>query len=217
MEQIFRVLYGVEHPQGCTEAEIAPVRERFGVLPARVEEFWRTFGRTPRLNYVQDTWILPEHYQKWTWPAQEDHLLLLHENQGVCRAGIRREDLTLPDPPVYTRMEDDDPWLLSAPTTSEFLEAALTYEAVWQLEHVSQAFYELSRADMETVQARLTRRPAVFRNWMEMDITFYSSLPDNLAVILDMGDGAYQTIYGGATEESYHALLEVMEGLGEAI
>ena len=34
--------------------------------------------------------------------------------------------------------------------------------------------------------------------------------------IMDVGD-QYQTLYGGATQESYAALLEVMEGLGEPI
>ena len=54
------------------------------------------------------------------------------------------------------------------------------------------------------------------RNWMEYEIAFYSNRPDNLVVIMDVGD-QYQTLYGGATEESYAALMEVMAGLGEPI
>ena len=46
--------------------------------------------------------------------------------------------------PVYTRMEDDDPWLLSATTTSEFLEAALTYEAIWQLKYSVEEYHWLT-------------------------------------------------------------------------
>ena len=34
---------------------------------------------------------------------------------------------------MYLRRGKDGPWELSAPTTSEFLEAALLYEGVWQL------------------------------------------------------------------------------------
>ena len=218
LRQLVRDLYGVDQPQGCTEKEIAAVREIFGSLPAAVEDFWRTFGRTPRLNYVQDTWILPEHYEKWAWPAQGSYLILLSENQGVCRAGIRREDLSLPDPPVYTQMEDDDPWLLSAPTTSEFLEAALTYEGVWQLDYTPKDcfFYWLTDEELETVQAKLSRRPAVLKNWMDYELTFYSSRPDNLVVVMDVG-GQYQCFYGGAARESFDTLWEVMEGLGEPI
>ena len=216
LREIVRTLYGVERPQGCTEEEIAAVRERFGVLPAVVEEFWRGFGRTRELGQCQDDWMFPEQYAKWKWLEEYDSLVLLNENQGCCRACVRREDLTLPDPPVYTRMEEDDPWLLSAPTTSAFLQAALLYESVWRLEYAPDEFYWLTDEELALVQSKLTRHPAVLRNWMEMEITCYHNRPDNLLAILDVG-GQYQTLYGGATEASCAALLEVMEGLGEAI
>ena len=50
--------------------------------------------------------MLPEHFQKWEWLREPDYLILLNENQGVCQAGIRREDLMLPDPPAvsYTHL-----------------------------------------------------------------------------------------------------------------
>ena len=35
-------------------------------------------------------------------------LILLLENQSVCFAGILREDLEKPDPPVYVSYERDD-------------------------------------------------------------------------------------------------------------
>lgn len=41
----------------------------------------------------------------------------------------------------------------------------------------------------------------------------FGALP---VVVMDVG-GQYQCFYGGATEESYAALMEVMEGLGEPI
>lgn len=217
-QEIVRDLYGVDQPQGCTEEEIAAMKERFGAIPAVVEDFWRTFGRTKELNQCQDNWWFPALYEKWGNLSEGDFLILLCENQGVCRSGIRKTDLSLPDPPVYTRMEDDDPWLLSATTTSEFLEAALIYEAVWWLEYSPKDyfFYWLTDEELEIVQTKLTRHPVTLRNWMEYEIAFYSNRPDNLVVIMDVGD-QYQTLYGGATEESYAALLDVMEGLGEPI
>lgn len=217
LRTLVRDLYGVDRPQGCTEAEIAAVREIFGALPAVVEDFWRTFGNTQQLTYIQDSWIFPENYQKSKHLAEGGDLLLLNENQSVYLAYVRQEDLSLPDPPVYLRRGPDGPWEPAAPTVSDFLEAALLYEGVWQLEHNPEEFYELSAGDMAVVQAKLEKRPAVLRNWFVTEITFYSNRPDNLVVIMDMGDGEYQTIYGGATEESYAALMEVLEGLGEPI
>lgn len=218
LRELVRDLYGVAQPQGCTEEEIAAVREIFGALPAVVENFWRTFGRTQRLNYTQDNWMFPAFYEKWGWPKKSKDLSLLCENQYVYEAAVLQKDLSLPDPPVYIRpAADKGPWQLSSPTVSEFLEAALTYEAVWQLEHSPDEFYELSAKDMEVIRSKLEKRPAVLRNWFVTETTFYSSRPDNLVVIMDMGDGDYQALYGGNTQESCAALLEVMEGLGEPI
>ena len=209
-------LYGVDQPQGCTDGEIAAMKAVFGEIPAVLEEFYRTLGYTRELRVNQDEWAFPEDFQRWKHLAQSDHLLLLCENQGVCRAEIRREDLSLPDPSVYTQMEDGDPWLLSAPTTSEFLEAALTYEAIWQLKYSTEEYYWLTGEELAAVRSKLAKRPAVLKNWMDLEITFYSSRPDNLVVVMDAGDH-YEVLYGGTAQESYAALLEVMEGLGQPL
>ena len=216
LRKLVRDLYGIDRPQGCTEEEIAAVRKRFGVLPAAVEEFWRTFGHTKRLNQGQDDWVFPGHYSKWKWLEGYDDLILLNENQGVFHACVRRGDLTLPDPPVYL-LEGKSPPLLSAPAVSEFLEAALLYEAVFQLEYSPEEFFEFTEADLAVIRARLTKRPALQKNWFVTETAFYSSRPDNLVVVMDMGGGDYQGLYGANTEESYAALMEVMEGLGEPI
>ena len=78
-------------------------------------------------------------------------------------------------------------------------------------------FYWLTEKELAVVQDKLTKSPAVLKNWFVSEITFYSSRPDNLVVIMDMEDGMYQASYGGATQESFDALMEVMEGLGEPI
>lgn len=217
LEKLIRTLYSVNELQGCTDAEIQAVREKFGALPETVEAFWRVAGRTRELSHGQDDWMFPAFYEKWGWPEQTDDLTLLSENQYVCEAAVLQKDLSLPDPPVYTRMAaDEGPWQQSAPAVSEFLEAALTYEAVWTFAYSAEDFYWLSDGDMEVVRTRLEKRSAVLKNWMEMEITFYSSRPDNLVVIMDLG-GEFQAVYGAATEESFAALLEVMEGLGEPV
>ena len=216
LRELIRDLYGVERFQGCTEEEISAVRDLFGDIPAAVENFYRTAGRNQEITRHDDMWFFPEHFQRWKHLAQSDHFPLLCENQGVCRAEIRREDLSLPDPPVYTQMEDDGPWLLSAPAASEFLEAALTYEAIWQLKYSVKEYHWLTGGELAVVQTKLNKRPCVLKNWMDLEITFYSSRPDNLVVVMD-ADDHYEALYGGVTEESYAALLKVMEGLGEPV
>lgn len=212
--ELIRTLYGVE-PEGCTDDEIEYVRNLFGALPEAVETFWRSAGRTERLHFVQDNWAFPANYRKWKSYRESEDLILLMENQGCCRAVIRREDLALPAPPVYT-LPAHGPGARTAETVSEFLEAALLYQAVWQFDYSPDEFYWLSDEELETVREKLEKWDAVLRGWMEMDITFYSNRPDNLLVIMDAG-GQYQALYGGASEAAYKALLEVMDGLGEPL
>ena len=46
-------------------------------------------------------------------------------------------------------------------------------------------------------------------------MSFYSNASDNMAVVMDCGD--LEVLYGAASEAGYKKLMEVMEGLGEAI
>ena len=216
LRTLIRDLYGIDRPQGCTAEEITAMRKSFGTIPPVLEDFWRIAGHTDEVHFNQDDWLFPEDFQKSGYMTRFEDLRLFCENQACCWAGIRRKDLTLPDPPVYTQESEDEPWLLSAPTTSAFLEAALTYEAAWRLPYRPAAFFELSDGDLSVIRAKLEQRPCALDNWMGMNLTFYSNRPDNLVVLMDM-DGEYQAIYGGATRESYEALLEVMEGLGEPV
>lgn len=207
-------LYGVTELQGYSEADIAYLKERFGALPPVLEEFYRAAGRTEAFHQVQDTWLLPEHFQTWNWLQETEHLFLLNENQGVCRALIRREDLTLPDPPVYST-EDDEHWELCAPSTSAFLAAALAYEASFTFPHSPEEFLWLNEEDLELLPTRLTQLPLSLQNWLgEMQVTLYQNAPDNLAAVTGNEESA-SMLYGAVSEESYQKLDAALEGIGE--
>lgn len=128
--EMFEKLYAVEKFEGYTGKEIEFLVQIFGSLPKVLEDFYREAGRTKEFHSVQDNWMLPEDFKRWEWLRKSDHLILLNENQRVCSAGIRREDLKLPDPPVYFT-EDDRNWIMCAPSVSEFLLAALAYEGIF--------------------------------------------------------------------------------------
>lgn len=214
LEEMIKRLYGTDELQGYDEEEIASVKAYFGALPQAVEEFWRRAGRTEELHHVQDQWMKPEDYQKWDWLRESGCLILLNENQGCCRAGIRREDLGQADPPVYVTT-DDKSWALCTETTSEFLQAALAYESVFNFPFSPEDFVLwLTEEECGVIQSGLEKKPFALRGWVDMNMSFYSNAPDNMVVIMDCGD--LETIYGAASEESYAKLMEVMEGLGEA-
>ncbi len=213
--EMIRRLYAVEELQGYTEEEITIVKKYFDPLPQAVEEFWRRAARTDAIHHVQDQWIKPVDFDKWNWLRNSDYLILLNENQGCCRAGIRRKDLTKADPPVYVTV-DDQKWTLCAGTVSVFLKAVLAYEAVFAFPFQGEDFiYWLTEEELETVQSGLEKQPFGLHGWLEMDMSFYSNASDNMAVIMDCGD--LEVLYGASSKEGYAKLMEVMEGIGEAL
>lgn len=217
LEQI-KPLYGIDILQGYTDADIELLYNRFGALPQVLEEYYRAAGRTKAFHDVnQDIWILPEDYGLGECLRQTEYMILLDENQSVCHAGIRSEDLRLADPPVYST-DDGKNWMLCAPGTSEFLAAALAYEAVFDFEYGAEEFYQLTRKEIELVQARLAKFPYEMTNWIGgMKITLYQSEADNMVSVMECGEDDFQILYGAAREESYNRLHAILEGIGEPI
>ncbi len=213
----FKPLYAVETLQGYTETEIKILKEIFGVLPSVLEAYYRIAGRTEAFHQVQDQWILPEHFQKFDWLQQLDYLSLLNENQSVCRAGIRREDLSLPNPPVYC-IENDKNETLCASTTSEFLSASLAYEAVFHFAYSPEEFYWITEEEMAFLKSKLTKLPFELAHWMSgMKVSLFQNEVDNMVTVMDCGDGDCNILYGAATEASYKKLQAVFKGIGESM
>ncbi|MDE7416247.1 MAG: hypothetical protein K2N44_08100 [Lachnospiraceae bacterium] len=215
LEQI-KPLYNVDVLQGYTEADIELLYHRFGTLPKILEEYYRAAGRTEAFHDVnQDFWVLPEDYGMGECLQQTQYLILLVENQSVCHAGIRREDLSLPDPPVYCT-DNNENWILCAPSTSAFLMAALAYEAVSGFEYSSEEFYWLTKEDVEFIKNRLTKFPYELISWIGgMKVTLYQNESDNMVAVMECGDDDFEMLYGAASEASYDRLKMILEGIGE--
>lgn len=209
-------LYAVGGLEGLPDEDIYYMRELFGALPRAVEAFYRKAARTDALHHGQDQWLLPEHFRKSEWLRGSDCLLLLNENQGVFRAGIRREDLSEDDPPVYLT-EDDKKWKLCADSTTEFLYAMMAYEAVFSYEYSPEDFYWITENELAMLEKRLTKLPYEVRGWFGDRILLFSSASDNMVQVMDCGGEDLQMLFGAASEESYLALMDVVEGMGEPV
>lgn len=67
IRELIKQLYAIDTPEGYTDEDINCLRAVHGVLPAVLEEFYRTAGKTIAGQFVQDTWITPKHYEDWAW------------------------------------------------------------------------------------------------------------------------------------------------------
>ena len=204
-------IYSVEEFCGYTDEDIDYIKGLFGNIP----KAYRKAGRTEAFQRVQDIWLLPEHFKKWKWTQKSDHMILLNENQGVCRAGIKREDLTLDNPPVYAT-SDDENWVLCADTVSEFLSAALAYEAVFAFEFCSDDIYELTGEEFSLIESRLEKYPFELKNWIDVNIKLYYDDSDNLLAVLYGNDNDYfQMFYGASSQQGYEKLFDSIGDIGD--
>lgn len=216
IQKMIQQLYAVQTVQGYAEQEIAYLKERFGTLPEVLELYYRTVGGTNACDAVQDIWIKPEHYKKWKWLQEIDNLVLLQENQGVCSAGIRKADLSLPDPPIYVT-EDDGHRLPCAPSVSMFLCAALAYESVFAMPYSSEEFYWLEEEEISVLSSHVKKLPFSLRNWLCAEITLYQNMPDQMVAVMQYEDGSGCMLYGAASKVSYDQLHAILEDMGEAM
>lgn len=216
LKDMIEQLYTVKEEELCgyDEEDIAFVKSLSGALPETLEQFWRMAGNTQALHQVQDDWISPKDYRTKDWLKDCGYLVVLEENQGVCRAGIRKEDLEKADPPVYTDMDHHD-WVLCADTFSGFLKAALSYEAVFAFEyHPDDFVYWLTAEDLKAIRSHLEKKPYQLQGWIGMELSFYSNAYDHMVVVMDCGD--LEMIYGATSEKAYRKLMEILKGVGEA-
>ena len=207
-------IYAVNELQGYSDEEINYMKQLFGEIPEVVEEFYRVAAKTDELHHVQDFWTDPEYYKKYNWLKKMEYLILLNENQSVCQAGICREDLQQPDPPVYVTMDGKE-WKRCANTTSEFLAIMLGYEAIFTFAYNPEEFFWMNEEEVKIIQRELVKLPYEMSNWIsDIQMTLYCNAEDNLVVVMDCGD-EWQVLYGAASKDSYDKLMEVMRGLGE--
>lgn len=211
---MLKSLYAVDEFQGYGDEDIDYIKQLFGDIPKVLEEYYRTAGRTEEFHNVQDIWLLPEHFKNWKWTQETEYMILLNENQGVCCAGIKREDLSLENPPVYVTSNDKD-WLLCADSVSGFLSAALAYEAAFTFKFCPKEFYWISEEEFKSIESRLNKYPFELKNWLDMKLMLYYSDDKNLVAVMDCGD--LQMLYGASSEKSYRKLLDSIGDLGEAM
>ena len=215
-------VYDIKKFHGSTPEEIDKLKQKFGEIPEVLEEFYLKAGNTKKYHYGQDTWIMPHDYFKYSWIQDFDEgIILLNENQGVCQAYVRKEDLPLADPPVYLWCGERKEINLCASSVREFLMAASAYEAAFTFEYNPEDFYYLSLDDIEEFEARLGKFPFKMY-WIsdDIEITFYSNDPGNLIAALSCDsaeDGGIQLIYGAVNEESYKKLEKAIYDICEPL
>ena len=105
--QKIRHLYGIPENEnfGFEESEIVALEKRLNIqLPATLREYYLTLGKQEALNYSYNRLL---RLGKVAF-SQDGYLLFYEEHQGVVSWGIKKEDLSNPNPPVYGNYSNDE-------------------------------------------------------------------------------------------------------------
>ncbi|MBC9910016.1 hypothetical protein [Chitinophaga varians] len=126
LEFIIERLLGrkLQPEDGVSTAEITAATQRLGIeLPPVLQTFYRLAGKEETVMDV---------FQHFT-PVEElfmedDKLVFLEENQGVCVWGIARNEINNDQATVYQCPYPDDKWYAEDDTLTTFLEGVLYYQ-----------------------------------------------------------------------------------------
>lgn len=220
--ELLRRLYDIDSFVGYTDDEIREMSEGFDQIPAALMDFWKTCGNTGGLfTGSNDLWIDLEFRRNsyWLKADPKDYYYLIDENQHCYQAGIRREDMALPDPPVYIvePLQGDKTREVgkAEENLSSFLMGMLLYEAslsAGPFKYFYEDFIWFDEDDIAKIDKKLKKYPYHVYNWYSDRIDIYTMNEEALLYIMQ-GDEPNGT-YSAKTEEALRKMGELIGEIG---
>jgi len=104
--------------KGFSEGQLSKAEKRLNItLPQMFRAYYLQLGATKMVNQSFNSLATPQQLY-----FAGDYLCFCEENQGVVMWAIRKEDLTISNPPVWGNYgsETDPDWVLETQTLSDF-------------------------------------------------------------------------------------------------
>jgi cell wall assembly regulator SMI1 len=116
----------LERRDGSSEREIRRAEKRLEhTLPLALREYYRVAGNLARLNKRHNQLL-----DLSDLVVEDNHLIFMHENQGVVSWGVRIEDLSREDPEVWQRNNSEPVvWRAEEMTVSRFIPAMFLWQS----------------------------------------------------------------------------------------
>lgn len=204
-------LFQVETPTGYTKEEIEKAISAVGGLPLELEKFYLYCGNSPELKFLQDELVLPGKYPALLDP---EYIIFYNENQGVCQAAVKKSEVSMDDPPVYTSVDDGE-WTLSSPRVSEFLAAMYDYQASICLDFSPEEFYFVTPEEKAKIESRFPKLGS-FNGWLyTWTVTVYGEGGIRIALMEDEEGEDIQMNFAANNQEDFDKVMSMLDGIGE--
>lgn len=203
-------LFCIEAPVGYTKEEMDQAKKLVGKMPHALTFFYEHYGRSEALQHLQDLLILPGRY---TALLDEEYVIFFIENQGVCHAGIKKEECILDDPKVYVQMDQGE-WELASEHVSEFLVPMFSYQASICLEYSPEEFYFITKEEKKLIEAHYQKRPEAMLSWLRHKVTMYGNNKCRISLMEAEDEEELSMVYVANDEEEFIKMQVVFEHIG---
>ena len=222
--ELLQKLYSIDTFAGYSDDEIKEMSEGFDEVPVALIEFWKKCGKSEELyKGTNDYWINLEFHRnsKWVNEDSKDYYYLLDENQHCYQMAIRREDMSLSDPPVYVvePLQGGEVREVgqAEESISKFLMGMFLYEAALcagPFSYFNEDFIWYEEDDIQNLETLLTKQPYHIYNWYSDRIDIYT-LHDDAVLYIMMADEPQGT-YSAKSEAALQRMNELIGDIGES-
>lgn len=203
-----KTLFDIKEDNGFGTKEIALHQAVCEHIPQVLYDYYAWLGKIHPLNHTQDHLLTPD---KLKMSKNKDHLIFYVENQYACVWGIRKEDLTANNPPVYMSF-DENHWQKETQNLMDFLSAMAHLQAVFALEFNAEDFlwFHHSEQDLMALRSHFKKKPFYFSKWC-VGIEFYGN--DDTEVIAVFNEEYFT--YACQNQERLLEIEEFLNAIGK--
>ena len=189
---------------GFSEKEISNMLDLVGKLPKILLDYYLELGNCD-FNYYQDYLVKPSEYNKF---LVDKYVIICSENQSVCFAGIRKEDLLQDNPPVFFT-SDMENWEMGCNNLFNYLHGFAYVNLVCSLKY--NGYFDLSDYGVNFIRNNFANKNIVLRNWWSNDgeIEFFGDYDDTIMML----NAETSLFYASNNEKHYVAMENKWKGI----
>ncbi len=203
-----RSLFGITENNGFLVEEIALHKAVCEHIPQVLHDYYANLGKIDALNHTQDQLLSPN---KLKFSKNNDFLIFYAENQYACAWGIKKEDLTHSNPPVYMSA-DEIKWQQECETLSDFLNAMAHLQAVFALPFNCEDFLFINEEEKSFITKNFKKKNCCFTQWI--GIEFYGDADTDVIAVFG-NQGNYDLLYASNDKQQFEKMDSLLGSLGE--
>lgn len=191
---------------GFSENQILDLERTLEIkLPSKLKEYYLELGKEENLNYCFNRLLKPENEIGF---SDDNFLVFYEENQNVAFWGIKKEDLSEENPPVYGNYDtiEKSDWEIETETTENFfLLMAVFNGTLGGLQFNGNHFGEIDLEIVKLIEENYALVPEISR---ENQKVYTDDFYVVISLSFDQENNCTGAFIGSSDQERFDAILE---------